>query len=359
MSNDDPNFRLFAGTLEEVIAKYGDPAADDRALLQKQRQQFESLVAMEKEFREVLIRSRQGVLVYRGFVRKICDQNGNILTARPFFRERQGVCLGPITKALKKRHLPSLYLYHFNYNFIAFVVGLRSWPPAGRINELARSIRRLRKEIIETNMPLAISEARRFWSKAPLKTQDTRFTFMDFVQIAADGLTSAVDKFVLPTPQELDEDLGKISIWRSVAIQRMTGNFIEMFGETSIHFFPPDKRKLYRANKHLKEHQGAIDFDRLAQQVNADLGPKGPQTTARELADLMGAASGHTSADSNEDADGIHDSIVDRASAAADWQPDVRFERAEVSGLLHNSILLLDLVERKLLRMRGIGSDSI
>jgi hypothetical protein len=111
-------------------------------------------------------------------------------------------------------------------------------------------------------MPLAIAQAKQFWHKAPSATKDTRFSFMDFVQIAADGLMSAVDKFVLPGGLEANPAL--IRVWRAVAIGRMKGNFIEMFSETTIHFFPQDKRKLYRANKHLKEFSGQIDFERLA-----------------------------------------------------------------------------------------------
>jgi DNA-directed RNA polymerase specialized sigma subunit len=330
----------------------------DQTLLLKQRAQFEGMISKEREFRDYLVSTPIGQQMYRDFMRKICDENGNKLTVRPYFRERQAVCIGPIVQALKNRSAEELYQYHFNFNFIDFVMKQRRWPARSRLVRLAAEIAAIRQKIIVTNMPLAISQARLFWSKAPAKTQDTRFTFLDFVQIGADGLTSAVDKFVIPSKLELDNDPGMISIWRSVAIQRMTGNFIEMFGETSIHFFPRDKRILYRANKHLKDHQGQIDFEKLAQQVNEDLRPDGPQTTASELASLMGAASTHTSADTNDDPDS-QDSVLERSAATADWQPDTRFEQMQLGHVLRRSLKLLPLQEQKLLVLKGVARDSI
>jgi hypothetical protein len=360
MNVDDDNFRQFAGDLYKVIDGYGQQEPGDEALLRKQSAQFRSLVAMEKEFRETLIRSRAGAQVYRAFMLMICDKKegkGNILTSRPYFRERQQVCIGPISQALKKKHIQSLYQFHFNYNFIAFALNLRKWPPHGRLNLLAIQIKRLRREIVELNMPLAISQARIFCEKAPKKTQDTRFTFMDFVQVAADGLLSAVDKFVVPPDAELNPKA--IQVWRAVAIGRMKGNFIEMFSETSIHFFPQYRRVLYRANKHLHKFNGVIDFEVLAALVNQDLDTAGIRTTASELAMLMSAASHVGVVQSAQDEEDQSESPLDRACASSDWEPDKRFEENEAHKLLKNSFGFLTVFEQKLLKLKGIALDSI
>jgi hypothetical protein len=353
---DDENFRIFASYLQQAIGRYQKPASEE-GLLMKQYQQFKDLVGMEREFRRTLIRSRWGATVYNAYISLICDTNKNILTSRPYFRERQKICIKPIAKALKLRHAQSLYQYDFNYNFVLFAMKTRQWPPDGKLAKLARQISALRDEIVVSNMPLAISQARIFWAKAPMKTQDVRFTFMDFVQISADGLQSAVDKFVLP--EGLDENPAKIKVWRAVAIGRMKGNFIEMFSETAIHFFPQDKRKLYRANKHLKDFNGQVDFEALADRVNKDLSEDGLVTNASELANLMGAAANAgNGVGTDEDAD-PNDAPLERASASADWQPDVRYERAETMHVLKQGIVGLDVMEQKLIRMKGVNVDSI
>lgn len=630
MIPEDDNFQRFADTLERTIASYKQEDLTADQLLVKQCQQFQELVRLELAFRDILYKWEHGPTIYRQFITFICIENGNILTSRPFFRERQEICIGPISKALKLEQADELAKYHFNYNLVAFVMAdiqkKRYKDFAHRtildLKMYAKAIARLRKEIVELNMPLAIAQAKQFWHKAPSATKDTRFSFMDFVQIAADGLMSAVDKFVLP--KGLDKNPALIRVWRAVAIGRMKGNFIEMFcidpatrilkadlswvradslkigdelvgfddqpvgmrrkwrkakvvdseqksvrkveictvngsvtvsenhrflcvggkgaerggslrarsespqqkglghrwvkakhiepgdrivflsapwgtgksfehgylkgiadgegcvtsdavisiaqkpgdvsreigqvlndlgfhpylvpqngknpvenwcissiadslrflgevrpvrllkksehlylgrdiargrklgkaetsvvvtsvktigegpvvtlqtdtgtfvaegmlshnSETTIHFFPQDKRKLYRANKHLKEFSGAIDFERLAAMVNIDLNGDG-KTTASELANLMGAASNMGDVFVREDDEEHIDGPMERTAADADWQPDVRAERQELTMIIKDTLFGLSMVERKFLVLKGVDVDSI
>jgi hypothetical protein len=368
MISEDDNFQRFADTLERTIASYKQEALTSDQLLAKQCGQFQELIRLEIKFREILRVWKYGPDIYRRFINFICIENGNILTSRPFFRERQEICIGPISKALKHQQADELFKYHFNYNFVAFVLDMLKKHPirvvAGEFTGVniadlkahAKAIARLRKEIVELNMPLAIAQAKQFWHKAPSATKDTRFSFMDFVQIAADGLMSAVDKFVLPGGLEANPAL--IRVWRAVAIGRMKGNFIEMFSETTIHFFPQDKRKLYRANKHLKEFSGQIDFERLASLVNTDLDGDG-KTTASELANLMGAASNMGEVFARENDEDHQDGPMERAAAAEDWQPDVRAEKTQLVNIIKDTLCNLSMVERKFLVLKGIDVDSI
>lgn len=370
---DDDSFRQFAGALEKVIEGYAINSESEIQLLTRQCDQFKRLIGMETDFRETLIRCRSGPKVYREFITEICDVNGNILTLRPYFRERQEVCIGPIAQAFKHRHVQSLYQYHFNYNFVAFVMAARGWSRRHRLAVISQEITKLRQEIIELNMPLAISQARIFWQKAPAKTQDSRFTFMDFVQISADGLISAVDKFVPPI--EVEANPAAIRVWRAVAIGRMKGNFIEMFSETSVHFFPQDKRKIYRANKHLHKFPNGIVWEELVALVNADLAEDGLVTTVQELQALMGAATNsgdgafgagvgaaHEGPAGPNSAGELLDSgagPLDRAQADEAWQPDNRFEKAQIHHVLGQSMQRLEPLEQKLVRMKGLQVDPI
>ena len=193
-------------------------------------------------------------------------------------------------------------------------------------------------------MPLAISRARIFWSRTP----KAHLTYMDFVQIACEGLLSAVDKFVPPyTP-----------VFRSVAIGRMHGNFIEEYSETQLHFFPVDRRKIYRANKVIGRMGGIhnADFEELARVVNEGV-EDGHRTNAIEIADLMAAASVVSSdgfavfPDGDDDSNGLAHGHL---ASDPNHRPDVQVEEAQVSSVLKSAVAELTLLERKVLRMKGI-----
>jgi DNA-directed RNA polymerase specialized sigma subunit len=342
---DDNHFRQFASNLECAIARYGEVPEGD--LIKLQRQQIEQLVALEKEFRRTLIKHPWGPAVYRQFVHHICHERRNILAARPFFRERQNIFTHQISKALKKRHDKGLYRFHFNYEFILFVLQAKNWHTnriGGKIVSLAKQIRDLRWALVEMNMPLAISRARIFWSRTPA----SQLSYMDLVQITALGLMSGIDKFVLPYS----------SSFRAMLIGRMIGNLIEQYSETLVHFYPVDKRKIYRANKIIGRFGDNPDFEKVAEEVNKDVEP-GHRTNASEIADLM-AASSTVSSDAPMKGPGDGDELVetmplDTFQADESTHPDVRVETAEAMNLMARGIVELPLIEQKLLRMKGVS----
>jgi hypothetical protein len=208
----DDHFKRFTVWLEREIAKYG---VTDGDYYDRQKAQFDKLVALETEFRKTLIEHSKGAATYRAFINLICEEKRNILSARPYFRERQSMFTKYIAKALKKRNEKSLYRFRFNYQFVLFVVNSRKWGARSPITRLAEEIKQIRTEIVEMNMPLAISRARIFWSRTP----KSHLTLMDLIQISSEGLMSGIDKFVPPFNR----------VFRSVAIGRMTGNFIEHY----------------------------------------------------------------------------------------------------------------------------------
>ncbi len=343
---DDNHFRFFAQDLEKTIAHYEQIPDAERVV--RQRNQIETLVKLETEFRKTLIKHPWGPSVYREFVRFICDERRNILAARPYFRERQTVFAAKISKALKKRQEKILYRFHFNYQFVLFVLTCRRWHEnkiGGKIVALAAQIKDLRTAMIELNMPLAISRARIFWGRTPT----AQLSYMDLVQIAAEGLMSGIDKFVLPHG----------AAFRHMVIGRMIGNLIEQYSETLIHFRPLDKKKIYRANKlasRLGEHP---DWEAVVETVNKDVEPA-HWTTAAEIVDLM-AASSTVSCDApvksgNGDGDVDLEALpIDGFRAPESTHPDVRMEQAEAFSVMSSAIQQLSTVEKKLLRMRGVS----
>jgi RNA polymerase sigma factor (sigma-70 family) len=300
------------------------------------------LAALEIEFRQFLISHPWGEAVYQEFISYICDERKNILAARPFFRERQETFTAEISNALKIRNVELLYKFHINFQFISFVACRFQWSPDSQIIKLAQQIADLRTELTEMNMPLAISRARIFWSRTP----KSQLTYMDLIQIACEGLISAIDKFVLPFSR----------VFRAVAIGRITGNFIQLYSETLVHFFPVDKSKLYRANKLISKFSstGHVDYEKLSEAVNIDV-DNTHRTDASEIADLLSAAS-CLSIDCPP-ANQVEGEIpvgISRFAAPSSSQPDIQYENYEVMTHLEKAILCLPLREQKLLKMHGV-----
>lgn len=337
MHSEDTHFRQFAVSLESAIARFKVPDGTD--FLKLQKHQVEKLVALERQFRRVLCEHHMGDRVYRAFVRYINVEKGNILAARPFFRERQKIFTSRISEALRQGRIRDLKKFNFNFHFVRFVLGSFKWKPRSKLVLIAKRICDTRHELVTMNMPLAISRARIFYSRTP----KAQLEYMDLVQIACEGLMSGIDKFVLPFSK----------VFRSVAIGRMTGNFIESYSETLVHFYPVDKRKLYRANKLLGRQADSLDLDSLSKKVNEGVEPTA-KTTPGELAGLL-AAQSYVSTDQTMQEGDESVKVADRFAAPPDCQPDVICEKMDAYRSLNEAISTLTLLEQKLLKLRGVS----
>jgi RNA polymerase sigma factor (sigma-70 family) len=356
-SSVDEHFRYFAKHLEEQIAKYSHDQDED--LLKRQKRQVENLINLERKFRIELVKHPWGTSVYEAFMTRITAPKevggyGNRLASRPFFRERQEACIGPICEAIEKRDVKKLQRFHVNSLFVQFAMKQKKWPAGSKVRKLAQQIQKQRDELVISNMPLAISQARLFWGKAARMDPNQALSYMDFVQLGSEGLMSAIDKYVLPFS----------ATFRATIVQWCVGNFIEANSATMVHFYPKDKKKLYHANKHVKRlsPDDAEDdrLQKLADKINAGV-KASHRTNAQEVGQLMAAATA-VSADATvpgEEKGGRQQasfgSYVDRASTDPDHQPDNRVQDHEAHGRLHEAIQLLTPWERKVLRLRGVS----
>lgn len=335
------HFRHFAKSLENTIATHGENFEG------RQKLQLEKLLRLEHKFRITLIKHRWGNGVYKAFVKMICDEKRNILSARPFFRERQEIFTKYISKALKARQEKGLYRFRFNYQFITFVMALRQWAKKSKIRKLFLKIDQIRNEILEMNLPLGIFQGRKFYNKTP----KSHLTHMDFIQISCEGLMAGLDKYT-PT-----DGIVIPRAFTGVAIGRMVGNFIEEYSETPIHFYPGDKRKIYRANKAVGRMGKELDYEKVAVSVNTDddgkLMTPDRQTNPDEIAALMMAAS-CVSADSTISQDPEAPEPIARFAAPESARPDVQFEDRQAMSAMAKAFRKLTPWERKFLRLRGV-----
>ncbi len=359
MKNPNEHFKQFHDVLQGQIKGLSDKrksrSKKEIPLLEVQREQIEALVALENDFKLALISNKQGVKVYQKFVDHIVCVRRNILDARPFFRERQEVFTAEISGALREQRPRALYKYRFNFRFVQFALDAVAWKDGSKVVRIANKIKKLRNEIVVLNAPLAVGRARMFFNKTP----KSHLEHMDLVQIAAEGLLSAVDKFVLPFTRA----------FRAVIIGRCLGNMIQNYSETVIHFYPREKRELYRALKWVGKNADTTDFEAMAEFVNSVPVKNQPQAqeqthkaTASKMANLLAAAS-VVSADSVSEEDqghtGVSTRTIERYAAPVESQPDYIVEHEDAYAKLRIAGRGLNQRQKKLLLLRGISENSL
>ena len=337
------HFRKFAEELRSVIAS--------KATDQSQKDQVEGLVRKETRFRRSLTNHPEGRAVFREFIRHIVEERKNILSARPYFRERQEVFSAKIAPALKARAPSRLYNFKVNYLFVVFALSRYKGRRAKAVAKLAEDVRLHREGVVERNLPLAINRAKLFWSKVP---HSSTMEYMDLVQTATEGLISAVDKFVPPYT----------TVFRSVAIGRMAGNMVETYSDTTIHFYPSDKRELYRAN--ITSHRKNLtDLGKVVEEMNRQRKetwvemlketpalPEPKYVTKEDMHHLMRAAS-PLSMDSKLGGEDTQQTMYSRIADPGP-SPEDEVVGRESYGRLHSAMSCLTPFEKKVLLLKGV-----
>lgn len=333
-SFDDSFYRL-AGEVTRALERNKDGTI--------QQEQVEELLDAERKFKETVLKYRQATAVYEKFLQKVCIQNKNILSARPYFRETAVIFSKKITPAIKASDITTLKTFDINYQFIKFIKASWLGPFPKRAEQLFQRVHLARTRLIENNMPLAINRAKLFYRKTP----KSHLTLMDFIGICSMGLAAGIDKWC-----------GRYSpVFRSVCIGRMVGNMIDSYSETMLHFYPSDKRILYKAHT-IRGRQGIDEIDELTDAVNKSFiedekeGKTVPKTDldSSELSALMNAAS-TVSADAtvNDEGYGVYDYTVDATQDA---------EEAYAEREATNQMLVLakdlPLLHRKILKLKGV-----
>ncbi len=339
----DDSFYKLAGEIARVIAINKDPSDQGLKSTEIQRKQVEELLDAEKKFKENILKYRQSTEVYKKFLQRVCIKNRNILSARPYFRETATSFSKNITPAIKDGNIEVLKTFDINYQFIRFIKDSWLGPFPKRADALYARVHRARNILIENNMPLAVNRAKLFYRKTPR----SHLTLMDLIGICAMGLAAGIDKWC-----------GTYSpVFRSVCIGRMVGNMIDSYSETLLHFYPSDKRILYKANS-IRGRRGIEEMGSLADAVNnaftedAKEGKSIPKTKVKvgELNELMCAAS-TVSADStvNDEGYGVYSYTQD---------PNVDIEKQFIQKEETSRILMyaskLPIIYKKILRLKGI-----
>jgi DNA-directed RNA polymerase specialized sigma subunit len=342
----DDSFYKLANEVAYAIKRNKNPAYEGLKSTEVQKLQVEELLDAEKKFKENILKYRQSTEIYKKFLQKVCIENHNILSARPYFRETATAFSKSITPAIKDNSIESLKTFDINYQLIKFIRDSWLGPFPKRAEALYQRVHAARTLLIEDNMPLAINRAKLFYRRTP----KSHLTLMDLIGICGMGLAAGIDKWCGSyTP-----------IFRSVCIGRMVGYMIDSYSETMLHFYPSDKRILYKANS-IRGRQGIEDIEELTKAVNESFkkdaleGKSVPKKDVEvgELSELMNAAS-IISADKTISSDDdknftIYDFTPD---------PDQDIENSYIQREATNRMLIhaarLPLLHKKVLRLKGV-----
>lgn len=338
----DESFYRLAGEVTRALEKNKDGTI--------QKEQVEELLDAEHKFKETILRYRQATEVYKKFLQRVCIQNKNILSARPYFRETAITFSEKITPAIKAAFakgapgaIETLMTFNINYQLIKFIKDSWLGPFPKRASQLFDRVHAARTRLIEDNMPLAINRAKLFYRKVP----KSHLTLMDMIGICSMGLAAGVDKWCGPYSP----------VFRSVCIGRMVGNLIDNYSETMLHFYPSDKRVLYKAHT-IRARKGIDEIGDLAEAVNNSFtqdeleGKSIPKNKVNvsDLSSLMSAAS-TVSADAtvNDEGYGVYSYTMD---------PDQDIEKSYIERESTNQMLTLakklPIIHRKILKLKGI-----
>jgi DNA-directed RNA polymerase specialized sigma subunit len=228
--------------------------------------------------------------------------------------------------------MEKLQKFRINFSLISFLHKQPHVADDAKLVGLYNEIMDLRQIIAQTNLPLVLSRSRLFWKKTPR----SHLEYMDIVQIAIEGLLTAIDKYVPPFSR----------VFRSVIIGRVTGSLIADYSQTMLHFFPSDRKTIYRANK-ARRHSD--DIEHITNEINNQEPTNGKQRTIGEVKEILSASS-HISIFAHKDDD--DGEVMHQYEASNDYRPDVQVEEFEATTKAMTAVNSLPLFEQKLLKMK-------
>jgi len=324
-----------------------------------QKTLLNDLFALEDEFKKTLLSATNGKDIYKEFMdfimkegectlpklkegyvpknaeaakkfkEKVDADGRNILRARPYFRERQDTFSRKISKAFHLHRPEILHKFKVNYEFAKWTMERYKGENKKKLSKIFTQIKDIRQLLCSNNLPLAINKAHIFWSKVP----ESHLEYMDLIQACAEGLITAIDKFVPPYK----------TVFRSTAIGRMTLNMIQDHSSTTVKLPPKERRILYRA-KNAKQKAHLSESDEIVSYVNESF--KG--VTAESLMEIESAASQVFDIDEKqEDSYSLSEKIADSSTLA-----DEKAISSDLRQRLYSSMENLTVIEIKIIKLK-------
>lgn len=335
---NDPAFYNLANSIAKVLEKNNNgKKLNKRDFTKKQKAQVERMMELEEIFRKTINSYKQSDKIYYKFLIYIKVERGNILMARPFFRENSKTFGKDISPAFKDGDIEKIKQFHINYKFILFA--MENWK--GTVPQKAadawKEHQEVRREIIENSMPMAINEAMKFYKAVPRNHTN----LMDIINASVSGLCIGVDKWVGPFR----------TVFRSVCLSRMKSNIMDVYNQTFLHYYPSDKKIIYKSNL-LKVREKIEDQGILLEAINNYLEENNDKRVLEnyELQDLLNG-SNLESIELQVDEDGftIYDTYVDENNNLEN-----NVEKLDCLKRVMVGCKNLKTIERKIIKLKGV-----
>lgn len=336
---NDKDFYNLANAVAKILEENNKgKKLSKKQFTKKQKSQVERMMELECIFKDSINFYRQSDRIYHKFIIYTKIKKGNILTARPFFRETSKVFGKKISPAFKEEDIEKIKTFNINYKFMMFV--LKNWkgnvPP--RALKAWEEHQQVRGEIIENCMPLAINEAMKFYKAVP---QNSAVTLMDMINASMAGLAIGVDKWVGPFR----------TVFRSVCIGRMKGNIMDLYNQTFLHYYPSDKKIIYKTNL-LKSREKIEDNNILLDAINHYLKESGDNRKLEkyEFDSILNGTS-MSAVESQQETDGFndYDMYVDEES-----DTENKVEKIDTLKKVLMACENLNMMEKKIIRLKGV-----
>jgi len=335
---NDPVFYNLANSIAKILEKNNKgKKLNKKEFTAQQKAQVERVMELEEIFRETINSYKQSDKIYQKFLMFIKIEKGNILTARPYFREDSKTFGEFISPAFKENDVQEIKRFHINYKFMMFVI--ENW--RGNLPKKAANAwkehQKVRQKIIENSMPLAINMAMKFFKATP----KNHLGLMDMISSSVAGLCTGVDKWVGPFR----------TVFRSVCIARMKSNIMDLYNQTSLHYFPSDKKIIYKANL-LKSREKIEDPELLLEAINHYLKESGDKRVLQdyELNDILNG-SNICSIETEVDNEGftVYDTYIDKSSNV-----ETKVAKKDALQTVLYACQKLKLIEQKVIKLKGV-----
>lgn len=335
---NDPSFYKLANNIAKILSENnGGKKITGKKFTEIQKKQVETMMSLEESFRKNINSYKQSDKIYKKFIIYIKIEKGNILKARPYFRENSKTFGKFISPAFKEESFEKLKDFHINYKFMNFVI--KNW--RGNLPEKVKKAWQehgiVRQKIIENSMPLAINEAMKFYKSVPRN----HVNLMDMINASIAGLAIGTDKWVGPFS----------TVFRSVCIGRMKSNIMELYNQTFLHYYPSDKKIIYKANL-LKSREKVEDNYLLLDKINEYLKENKDkrQLDIHQLEDLLNGSSVKSIAEHTEEEEySVYNYYYDPSN---DIEKEV--EKSDIIKKMIIECNKLDILEKKIIKLKGV-----
>ncbi|HLD91652.1 MAG TPA: hypothetical protein VI911_11695 [Patescibacteria group bacterium] len=336
---------------QELAIQVNQAIIDNDGLIGDQKEQVELMISLERKFQYYAQKYAKTNQIYAKFIDYILHESGNILSAKPYFRERFTSFSDRIISDFKEKKGNNLGRYKINYLLIKFIVDNWGGPLPEKVQHYYNEYLEARRILIENNLPLAINRAKLFYRKTPR----SHLNLLDLIDICVCGLITGIDKYCGDYTR----------VWRSTCIGNMVSNMIEEYSKTFLRLYPTDKKVLYRANA-LKYRLQIDSIEDLTKAVNSSFekdateGKKIPTLPISEshIRTLLNGV-GYVSTDSkisednydggSEEGVGIYDNTPDPEQDVE----DIVTKKDSIDKII-NASHDLNMVEKKIIMLKGV-----